>query len=440
MWSNSDQTSEHHCLFSIRVTLTVTSRQRIGPGRAARVKRGIANLSSSDEGGVTLRSIAVSAFLPPALFSIGQGAIAPVIVISATQLGADAATAALIAGLTGIGLLVANIPAGALAARVGDRTAMVWASVVICLSLAACMWSPNLLVFAAAMFFTGAGFAVWALARQAYLAQVIPFPLRARAMSTLGGVFRIGQFIGPFIGGLAVELTGLAGAYAVHLVLCVLALAVLLLADDVSTPLVIMPAKPEGTWSLAVSHRRVFATIGIGMLLANAIRATRQVVIPLWGQHLGLSASAIAVIFGLSGLVDVLMFYPAGKAMDRFGRAAGAIPSMLLLAAGHVLVPFTESAGALLWVSLLLGLGNGASSGLVGTLGADLAPVHARARFLGIWRLFTDAGAGAGPLALSGVTAALSLGVGIASFGVVGVGTAAFLWYWIPRRGRPVST
>jgi MFS family permease len=404
------------------------------------VVRGLADMSGRHEGEVTLRSIAVSAYVPPALFSIGQGAIAPVIVISATELGADAATAALVAGLTGIGLLVANIPAGALAAKVGDRTAMVLASVVICLSLATCMWAPNLLVFSAAMFFTGTGFAVWALARQAYLATVIPFPLRARAMSTLGGVFRIGQFLGPFVGGLAVELTGLAGAYAVHLVLCVIALVVLLVADDVSTPPVILPAKPESTWSLAVGQRRVFATIGVGMLLASAIRATRQVVIPLWGQHLGLTASAIAVIFGLSGFVDVVMFYPAGKAMDLYGRAATAIPSMIILALGHALVPFTESAGALLWVSLLLGLGNGASSGLVGTLGADLAPVDARARFLGIWRMFSDAGSGAGPLALSGVTAAVSLGVGIASFGVVGLGTAAFLWYWLPRRGMPVST
>ena len=66
---------------------------------------------------------------------------------------------------------------------------------------------------------------------------------------------------------------------------------------------------------------------------------------------------------------------------------------MSLLAIGHVLVPFTHTTGTLMAVGVLMGIGNGASSGLVMTLGADLAPPADRARFLGIWRLLADAGA-----------------------------------------------
>ena len=51
---------------------------------------------------------------------------------------------------------------------------------------------------------TGICTAVWLLARQAYVAAVVPFRLRARAMSTLGGVYRIGLFVGPFVGGAVV--------------------------------------------------------------------------------------------------------------------------------------------------------------------------------------------------------------------------------------------
>ncbi len=173
------------------------------------------------------------------------------------------------------------------------------------------------------------------------------------------------------------------------------------------------------------------------MLLVSAVRATRQVVIPLWGQFLGLSPATIAVVFGVSGAVDMLLFYPAGRAMDRWGRVAAAVPSMSLLALGHVLVPFTHSTGTLLAVGVLMGLGNGASSGLVMTLGADLAPPADRARFLGIWRLLADSGAGAGPLLLAGITAAASLGVGIGAFGAVGVLTAVLMGRWIPRRPPP---
>jgi len=87
--------------------------------------------------------------------------------------------------------------------------------------------------------------------------------------------------------------------------------------------------------------RSLFATLGVGVLVISATRAARQVVLPLWGQHLGLSPAAISVIFGLSGAVDMLLFYPAGRVMDRYGRVWVAVPSMLVLGASLALVPLT---------------------------------------------------------------------------------------------------
>ena len=55
------------------------------------------------------------------------------------------------------------------------------------------------------------------------------------------------------------------------------------------------------------------------------------------------------------------------------------------------------------------------------TLGADASPVDGRAQFLGGWRLCADVGRAAGPLALSGLTAIMTLG---ASSVVLGVGAA----------------
>ncbi|MEK8227717.1 hypothetical protein NKG05_18850 [Oerskovia sp. M15] len=37
------------------------------------------------------------------------------------------------------------------------------------------------------------------------------------------------------------------------------------------------------------------------------------------------------MIFGLSGAVDMLLFYPAGKIMDRMGRLWVAVPCMVVL-------------------------------------------------------------------------------------------------------------
>ncbi|MGS0688568.1 MFS transporter [Nakamurella sp. GG22] len=395
---------------------------------------------SGPDDSLTLREIAPAAFLPPGLFAVGQGAIAPVVVISATQLGASPAMAAVVVATAGIGQLLADIPAGAVVHRYGERPTMIGAAGLTVLALLGCTFAPTLLVFAVGIFGTGVGTAVWLLARQAYVTEVVPYRLRARAMSTLGGVFRIGLFIGPFLGGAVVLLTGLWGAYAVHIVAAIAAAAVLLVVPDLSPDRGVRGAAAvERAPVLGVlrEQRSVFATLGIGALVVSAVRAARQVVLPLWGQHLGLSPTAISVIFGLSGAVDMLLFYPAGKVMDRFGRVFIAVPSLVVLGVSLLLVPLTQSAAALLAVGLLIGVGNGMSSGLVMTLGADLAPPGQRPVFLGLWRVFYDAGNGVGPFVIAGIAAVATLGAGIAAMGGVGLLGAAWLGIWIPRRVPP---
>ena len=241
--------------------------------------------------------------------------------------------AALVVATAGLGQIVADIPAGAIVHRYGERPTMIGAAVLTVLALLGCIFAPNLAVFAVSIFVTGSGTAVWLLARQAYVTEVVPYRLRARAMSTLGGVFRIGLFIGPFIGGAVVHFTGLWGAYAVHIVAALVAAGVLFLVKDLS-------ADDERDGAAAArapvgrvirEQRSVFATLGVGVLVVSAVRAARQVVLPLWGQHLGLSPAAISVIFGVSGAIDMLLFYPAGKVMDRYGRVWVAVPSMVVL-------------------------------------------------------------------------------------------------------------
>ena len=58
---------------------------------------------------------------------------------------------------------------------------------------------------------------------------------------------------------------------------------------------------------------------------------------------------------------------------------------------------------------MVLGVGNGLSSGILLTLGADVAPRDDPAPFLGSWRTLTDAGGAITPLIVSGLTAAFSL-------------------------------
>ena len=103
---------------------------------------------------------------------------------------------------------------------------------------------------------------------------------------------------------------------------------------------------------------------------------------------------------------------------------------------GFVLLPLTHTAVTVGLVACLMGLGNGISSGVVLTLGADAAPVEGRAQFLGGWRLCADLGNALGPLAIGGITAIATLGLATVVMGVVTWLGSGWLARFIPVRSR----
>lgn len=387
----------------------------------------------------SLRRIAVSAFGPSLLFGIGEGAILPVVPLTARDLGASVPLAALIVTLIGIGSLVSNIPASLITMHRGERWAIVAAALWCAFAMALGGWTGHLGLFALGIFMVGMSQAVFGLARQSYLTESVPIEYRARALSTLGGVMRIGMFIGPFIAAAAIHRWGLVGAYGVGIAGLMMAALLAARIPDLEAgphlPAEAGPATAPTLLSTVRDHRHVFVTLGFGVLLVAAVRATRQAVIPLWADHLALAPSVASLIYGLAGGVDMLVFYPAGHVMDRKGRRWVAVPSMLLMGLALLLTPLTHDASTLLLAAAVIGFGNGIGSGMVMTIGADHSPRHGRAHFLGVWRLLSDIGGSCGPALLSLLTAVLSLGAGIAATGLLAFAAAAQLAYWIPRAG-----
>ena len=389
----------------------------------------------------SLRSIALSAFGPALLYGVGQGAVYPVIALSARELGASVGVAAFVVALVGIGQVLGDLPAGARAARIGAPRALIGASVVTAVALGGCVVAPSVLLLGVAILVTGLAGAVFGLARQSYLTEAVPLQMRARALSTLGGTHRVGTFVGPFLGALVTSRYGVDGAYWLFVVAAASAALLIVVVPDVPrlgpvapAPVAGAPAAPlPSVLSVARAHLGVLRTLGVAALLVMAVRQARQSVLPLWGEQIGLDVSTISLVMGVSGAVDMLLFYPAGSVMDRYGRAWVGVPSMLVLGLAHALLPLVGSLAPLMAVAVLMGVGNGMGAGLVMTLGADASPDVGRQAFLGAWRLVADVGIAGGPLVVGAVAAATALGP--ASVAVAGVAAlaAGALVRWAPR-------
>jgi len=403
---------------------------------------------------------------PTVLFALGEGAVIPLLPVLASALGADVPTAALVAAALVVGQLCGNLPAGWAVARIGERLTMAIGGAVALAGTVGLVWAPSLGVLAASVFVIGVSAAAFGLARHSFMTTRVPLAFRARSLSLLGGTFRLGMFVGPFVAAALIGLFGDPHATIWFFGVCLVAAVLLVLLgpdpeveattasrragrvvgaeDDVEdTGEAVTGAVPTrrepGTGVIRTMwlHRGVLARLGVAAASLSAVRSARQVVLPLWGVSIGLDAQTIALVVGVSGAIDFALFYASGQVMDRFGRLWAALPAMLLMGLGFIALSFTHDGDqAAMWFALfaaVLGVGNGLSSGILLTLGADAAPQSDPAAFLGSWRTLTDAGGAVAPLLVSAVAAAFSLSIATGLMGAVGLLGAAAFARWVPR-------
>ncbi|MCL2782885.1 MAG: MFS transporter [Propionibacteriaceae bacterium] len=389
--------------------------------------------------GVTMRRFLVTAYGPSLLVSFGFGAVIPMLVIEASALGANAGLAAFVAALVGIGQVLGDLPAGVVADRFGERRALAGACLVDAVALGSVFFVHHLLVFAIIVFVHGMTGSVFGLARQTYLTVAVPIKWRARAMSSLGGVFRVGSFLGPLVGALIIQYFGLSSVFLLAGAMSVVAAFVTLMMPDTPTPEAATgcpDAQRVGVWTVLRAHRHTLLTIGWGVLAMTLVRAARQTLIPLWCDASGIAPATTNLIYAASMGAEVLLFFPGGIVMDRLGRWWVTVPTMIIMGAGFVALPLADSVLMITALGLLLGIGNGLSSGIVSTLGADVSPPVGRPQFLAGWRVFCDVGTSIGPLVISVVTALATLGASAVALALIGWLGAVQLGRCMPRSGQ----
>lgn len=346
----------------------------------------------------------------------------------ARGLGSTMAMAALVTALMFIGQAAADLPGGYLVHRFGDRKVMLSGMLltVLALVLRIAVQDISFLVVSVLLYGVGASF-IWT-SRMSWMKREIRGPERGYTMSFVGGSLRIANIIGPLAGGFIAEHWGYRTLFGTQALFC---------GSAFLTVLLTMPPSPQSKGDYRASIKAagsawrekrgtiLAAALGIGGL--TILRASREILFPLWGGELGLSESRVGLVMFAGAVVDAGLFWLSGVIMTRLGRKIAGVICTSVLALAIALLPMASSIGGLIALSILAGLGNAMGAGINLTVSGDLAPRVAPEAFLSAWRFIMGFAGFGGPALAAWVIANIGTGPAPPLVGAVGFAGAAVM-------------
>ncbi len=373
-----------------------------------------------------LRSNIAPLYLPVGAIMFGAGILVPIIPLYLTDQGVSLSMVGLITAAAGIGAAAAGIPASAFAERYSNDLLLTVSIFLVALGSLLFGFTDVAIVLLILRFVWGLGFGGMGQSRQTFIARTVASEFRGRVSSLMGGTHRLAFVVGPVVGGAVSETWGFRAAFVLGAAITSVGLVWIrvpgarepVVGDDSLPPLKVGPA----LWT----HRRLLGRVGIGPMLIMAARDGRFVIVPLVADSLELSPAVVGVLVAVGTAADFALFPLAGYVMDRFGRLYATVPAFSCMACGLVLLGLADTTSGVVVASVVIGLGNGLSSGAILTLGSDLAPEGAQGPFLAGFNLLTNIGIFLGP-AVVGWSADLA-GLDTAAFVLAGILAAGLAW------------
>lgn len=316
----------------------------------------------------------------------------------------------------GVGSALAGVPTGDLVARLGPRRMMMLGSVAITATTIPLALTDQPVTLFALQLVAGFGAMALRLSGQTWVTRAIESGLRGRVLSGMGGIRRLGAFIGPFLAGIIIDRAGYAAAFLVAGGLAGVGVVPVLLARSVEPP---EPTDRVPLLEVFRRHGRLLLLVTAGPIMIMMARRGRAVVVPLIGDDLELSPTAVGILVSIGTGLDLVLFPVAGYLMDGFGRLSAIVPAFSLMGVGLIGLSLADSAVTVAIASGVIGIGNGLSAGTMMTLGTDLAPADSTSQFLAGFASLQDWGSILGPLVVGWVAAGVGLAPSAAVLGVV---------------------
>lgn len=366
-----------------------------------------------------------------AIFSwaVGLGAAVPVIPILSYQLAPSAALAGVVTAAGGLGRLVISYFSGYLMDKYGTRRvtlAGIFIRMVFSFMEGLSRSYYQLVIY---RFMSGVGTAIWGTGQSVIAADLSTRRDRGAISGGRTALGQLGNVLGPFLGAAVWGATGnIRLPFFINgfsKMACLL--AVFFLVPDTERQ---AQRRGEGGPSTGRSTRRGGGTReghASGFRLSGAVltmgfffvvyavfvsglfrEAITNTLLPLYAKlELGLSRERLGLIISSIALGGVVVAFPAGYVVDRWGVKTALLPGVLLSAAALLLLGLSSSAGVPLALAFALGVGTGVIGVCSRAYAIDISPLGARGRFFGLTEVAAHVATLLGPLLLGAAADAL---------------------------------
>jgi len=284
---------------------------------------------------------------------------------------------------------------GKLADTVGRIPVMVVGALVCFISGFIYPFTTTVLAFLALRFFHGFSTGFKPTGTSAYVGDIVPFNRRGEAMGILGVSASTGMAMGPAVGGYMALAYGVDIMFYMSSLLGLLSVAVLLgMSETVSAKV------PFSLSLLRISRRDIYEPKvlppSIVMLLSGYSFGLILTIIPDYSLYVGVANKGLFFAYFTAASIFVRLI--AGKASDRYGRAAVLKVSTAGLTFSMAFLALATSPWSFFLAALFLGLAAGTNTPTIFAWTIDLSDPRHRGKAMATMYIALEIGIGLGAL------------------------------------------
>ncbi len=364
---------------------------------------------------------------------LGFGAVIPVLPLYADSFGVSQTAIGMTVAIYGLARLVAGMPAGRIADLAGRRMALLIGGLLSAIGNIWCAVAGDFMELAIARFVAGLGAGLVLTAGMIVLVDITTPARRGRVMAIYQGVFLFAVGIGPFPGGYLAESFGLEAPFLVYGFASVAAALVGWFGVSETRALSQISSQTTTTLPYLDQLRAILKPLGFklvsGIGFINAVVRTGGLfaIIPIIGTtRLGLTPTEIGFCMAAGSIAGVLVTYPAGVLVDRYGRKTVIVPATIAVGIAFLTFALAPSFTWFLVATMTWGISSSISGAAPAAYAADISDRAYSATAMSTYRTLSDAGYVIGPVIL-GVLAdsfGLSVPLYLSSIALIGIALA----------------